>query len=196
MDLAYGSAALERLRDRLHEFSLKEMELVAASDADAVSFMDDWGSQTSLLISPVLWRSFFKPLYKAYCDILHAKGKYVFFHSDGNIEAIYPDLIEIGVNAVNSQLFCMDMEALGAAYAGKIVFWGELDRQFVLPFGTKVEVEAAVARAVRAFIGKDGARQGAAVGRGRRTGVIAQMEWGIADPAANIETAFQAWDRV
>lgn len=35
-----------------------------------------------------------------YCDILHRKGKYAFFHSDGNIEAIYPDLIEIGVDAV------------------------------------------------------------------------------------------------
>jgi len=183
MDLAYGSMELERLREMLDEFNLKELDLVAGSDVDGVMFMDDWGSQNALLISPAMWRNFYKPLYKKYCDLLHAKGKYVFFHSDGNIQAIYPDLIEIGVNAVNSQLFCMDLEGLGAAFAGKIVFWGELDRQHVLPFGTVVEVKAAVRRVAGALLGK------------KRTGVIAQMEWGTADPYTNLEAAYGEWEK-
>ncbi|GIX07793.1 MAG: hypothetical protein KatS3mg115_2196 [Candidatus Poribacteria bacterium] len=98
--------------------------------------MDDWGSQTALLISPAQWREFFKPLYADYCRILHAADKFVFFHSDGHIEAIYGDLIEIGVDAINSQLFCMNIERLGRLYRGKVTFWGEIDRQGVLAFGT------------------------------------------------------------
>lgn len=182
MDLAYGTPEVYRLRDMLHEFNIREMHMWAETDVDGVSFMDDWGSQTSLLISPSQWREFYKPLYKDYCDILREKGKFVFFHSDGNIESIYPDLVEIGVNAVNSQLFCMDIEGLAARHKGKITFWGEIDRQHVLPFGTVDEVRAAVRRVRTAFDDGTG-------------GVIAQCEWGTKDPTENIEAVFDEWAR-
>lgn len=183
MDLAYGEKEIYRLREMLHDFFTKEIEMWSKTDVDGVSFMDDWGSQKSLLISPALWREFFKPLYKDYCDILHSKGKYAFFHSDGNIEAIYPDLIEIGVDAVNSQLFCMDMENLGSKYAGKITFWGEIDRQNILPFGSQEDVRNAVRRVARALLPD------------KRTGVIAQCEWGVKDPKENIIAVFDEWDK-
>lgn len=182
MDLAYGVSEAFKLLEMLHDFYCREMEMWAATDIDGVSFMDDWGSQTSLLISPVMWRSIFKPMYRDYCDILHAKGKYVFFHSDGCIESIYPDLIEIGINAVNSQLFCMNIEELGAKYGGKITFWGEIDRQHILPFGTTDDCRAAVRR-VRAALDK---------GNG---GVIAQCEWGIDTPMANVDAVFDEWNK-
>ena len=182
IDLAYGTREVYRLRDMLHEFYCEEMRLWARTDVDGVSFMDDWGSQQSLLISPDLWRSFFKPLYRDYCEILHSAGKDVFFHSDGNIEAIFPDLIEIGVNAINSQLFCMNIEKVGELYAGKITFWGEIDRQYVLPFGTPDQVREAVRRVRRALDKGQG-------------GVIAQCEWGIRDPKENIIAVFEEWER-
>lgn len=183
MDLAYGEREVYILRDRLHEFYIKEMEMWANTDVDGVSFMDDWGSQINLLISPALWRNFFKPLYKDYCDILHRKGKYAFFHSDGNIEVIYPDLVEIGIDAVNSQLFCMNMEELGNKYAGKITFWGEIDRQNILPFGSVEDVKAAVVRVAKALLKEE------------KSGVIAQCEWGNNDPKANIMTVFEEWNK-
>jgi uroporphyrinogen-III decarboxylase len=180
MDLAYQPAELFTLRDIVHEYFLKEMELWAKMDVDAVGFMDDWGAQNSLLISPDLWRSFYKPLYKDYCDILKKAGKYIFFHSDGHIRAILPDLIELGVNAVNSQLFCMNIEEIGQEFKGKITFWGEICRQNILPFGSVEDVRNAVRR-VRAAL-DDG-----------RGGVMAQCEWGVRDPAANIEAVFETW---
>ena len=183
VDLAYGDKEIYILRDKLHDFSLREMKMWADTDVDAVMFMDDWGTQKTLLISPALWRDFFKPLYKDYCDILHGRGKFVFFHSDGNIESIYPDLIEIGIDAINSQLFCMDVEKLGELYAGKITFWGEIDRQHILPFGTVDEVRNAVKRAAGALL------------KGKRTGVIAQCEWGMKDPRENIEAVFDEWSK-
>jgi uroporphyrinogen decarboxylase len=180
MDLGYQPAELFRLRDMVHEFFMRELELWIQTDVDGISFMDDWGTMHGLLISPVLWRSFYKPLYKDYCDLIHAANKYVFFHSDGNIAAIYPDLIEIGIDAVNSQLFCMDIEELGRRFKGKITFWGELDRQHILPFGTPGDVRAAVHR-LRAAL-DDG-----------RGGVFAQLEWGNDVSAENVAMAFESW---
>ena len=135
-DLAYGTPEVMGLLRQLHEFYVREMEMWAATDVDGVAFMDDWGSQNALLISPAMWREIFKPLYADYCRILRKAGKFVFFHSDGNISSIYPDLVEIGIHAVNSQLFCMNIEELGVRHRGKVTFWGEIDRQHLLPFGT------------------------------------------------------------
>jgi hypothetical protein len=183
MELATPSKQIFRLRDIVHEFFLKELEMWVDTDVDGIMFMDDWGSQENLIISPALWRDLFKPLYKEYCDLIHRKNKYVFFHSDGNIEAIYPDLIELGINAINSQLFCMDIEALGRKHKGKITFWGEIDRQYVLPFGTKEDVTRAVIRVKNALWKPEG-------------GIIAQCEFGLVDPCENIEAVFEVWETI
>ena len=96
-----------------------------------------------MIVSPEYFRNYYKALYKEYSDIAHHYGKYVFMHSDGNISEIIPDLIEVGINALNSQLFCMDIEELGIRFRGKITFWGEIDRQKILPDGTKSDIEDA-----------------------------------------------------
>jgi hypothetical protein len=180
VDLAENRPELWKLREMVHEFFLREMRLWADTDVDGVTMMDDWGTQWALLISPEQWRAFFKPLYADYCAILHDADKDVWFHSDGHIEAVYPDLIEVGVTALNSQLFCMDIERLGRLYKGKVTFWGELDRQGTLAFGTAEQVRNDVRRVRRAL--DDG-----------RGGVIAQCEWGIETPPENIFAAFEAW---
>ena len=180
MDLGYETAEMLQLRDMVHEFFLRELEMWVKTDVDGIEFMDDWGAQRTLLISPKQWRALFKPLYKDYCDLIHSAGKFAFFHSDGHITDIYPDLIEIGVDAVNSQLFCMDIEELGRRFRGQITFWGEICRQDILPFGTPDDVRAAVRR-VRAAL-DDG-----------RGGVFAQCEWGIGVSAENVATVFETW---
>lgn len=180
LDLAYGTREFTRLKELVHEFFLAEIERWSKMDVDGISFMDDWGSQRALLISPAMWREFFKPLYKEYCDLIHAGGKFVFFHSDGCIRSIIPDLIEIGVDALNAQIFCMDLEDLARNFKGRLTFWGEIDRQHLLPFGNPEEVKNGVRRVRRAL--DDG-----------RGGVIAQCEWGLNDPYENIEAVFETW---
>jgi len=181
VELMYGSKDLYQLRKILHDFYMEEIKRWVQTDVDGISFMDDWGSQQSLLISPRLWREFFKPLYKDYCDLIHSKGKYAFMHSDGHIAQIYPELIEVGIDALNSQLFCMDIEDLGKKHKGKITFWGEIDRQYILPFGSKEKVAEAVKRVKNALWMPEG-------------GIIAQCEFGLNDPVQNIETVFETWD--
>lgn len=179
-DIAYGTAQLRTLIDMVHEYYLEDIRGWCSSNVDGVMFMDDWGTNSALLIRPKTWRELFKPLYKEYVSMIHAAGKFAFFHSDGHIAAIYPDLVEIGVDAVNSQLFTMNIEELGRLYKGKITFWGEIDRQHVLPFGSTDEVRAAVRR-VRAAL-QDPAG-----------GVIAQCEWGVDNPSANIRAVYETW---
>ena len=182
LDLGYGSPEVAILLRMLHDFYCREMCMWADTDVDGVSFMDDWGAQTNMLVSPQIFRDMFKPMYRDYCDILHSKGKYAFFHSDGFITPIIPDLIEVGIDALNSQLFCMDIEQLGKQFSGKITFWGEIDRQYILPFGTADEVRDAVRRVRRALDH----------GRG---GVIAQCEWGLNVPSPNIAAVFDEWSQ-
>ena len=175
-----GAADLLRL---LHEFYLRELEFWVRTDVDAIMFMDDWGAQHQLLIPPPVWRALFKPLYRDYCDLAHAHGKFAFMHSDGCITESYEDLIEVGVDALNSQLFVMDLAELERIAKGRITFWGEIDRQHVLPSPDPEVGRAAVRKVVRHLYDPRG-------------GVIAQFEFG---PGANPATAralLEEWDRV
>lgn len=175
-----GGADLLRL---IHEFYLKELEFWVQMDVDAISFMDDWGSQHQLLIPPRIWRELFKPRYKDYCDLAHVHGKFAFMHSDGHILEIYEDLIEVGVDAINSQLFCMDFNQLEQQAKGKITFWGEIDRQHILPSTNPKDGRDAVRKVAQHLYDP----------RGR---IIAQFEFGA---GANPETAlaiFDEWSRV
>ena len=179
LDLAYGTKEIDILRDMIHEYNLRHIEMWLQTDVDAIFMMDDWGARSALLISPELWRALLKPLYKEYCDLVHSRGKYVFFHSDGCIQEVYADVVEIGIDAINSQLFTMDLERIAQQFKGKISFWGEIDR-ITLHRGDTRDVEAAVQR-VRSALGDESG------------GVIAQCEWGKDNPPENIEKVFQTW---
>jgi hypothetical protein len=99
-------------------------------------------------------------------------------HSDGDIRSILPDLIEIGVDAVNCQVGLMTPKAL-APFAGKITFWGEVDRQQLLPFGTPQEVDKAV-RETHAHLWTSG-------------GCIAQCEFGPDANPENVRQVYASW---
>ena len=182
MDIAEQSDEFFQLLNLVNGFFVAQYEQWARTEVDALVMMDDWGSQVSLLISPAAWRRHFKPLYAEYVRIAHAAGKKFFLHSDGYIFDIYEDLIEIGVDAVNSQLFCMDIEAIGRRFGGRIAFWGEIDRQQILPHGTVEETRAAVRR-VKDNLWRNG-------------GCIAQFSFEGETRLTNAEAVFDEWQRL
>jgi len=150
-------------------------------DIDAVAFGDDWGAQMALLISPASWEKLFKPLYKELIDLIKAAGKKVFFHSDGYIFDLYPQFIELGVDAINSQLWCMGVEKVAKDFAGKITFWGEISRQTTLPDGTEEEILAA-GKKMKDLLFLNGG------------GLIGQGEINRDVPLENVRAFTQAWD--
>jgi len=182
VDLVRRPAELSALLGRLHTFYLRELELWARTDINALVMMDDWGSQRSMLVSPTMWRELFKPLYAEYIALAHEHGKYMFMHSDGYILDILPDLAELGLDALNCQIACMGVDHVAECCAGRLTLWGEIDRQQLLPHGTPQDVARAVTE-IKAALDSDG-------------GVIAQCEFGPGARPENVEAVFAAWARV
>ncbi len=180
VDLIEQPPELFELLDRVHELYRKEVEVWASTDVDAIALMDDWGTQNALITSPDIFRKIFKPMYQEYVEIARQSRKYVFMHSDGYIIDIIPDLIEIGIDALNSQIFCMGIKELGRRFRGKITFWGEIDRQQLLPYGSQREIEKAVHEVWNELYAEGG--------------VIAQCEFGLEAKPENVFSVFKTWD--
>jgi uroporphyrinogen decarboxylase len=179
LDLAYGDEHLLRLIELIHQFNCQELEMWAETQVDGIFFMDDWGWQGGLLISPELWRKYFKPLYKEYCRIIKKAGKDVFFHSDGKIEELFGEFVDLGVDAINSQLFCMDLKKL-SSFRGRITFWGEMDRQYLLPYGEHCQIKEAV-ESLKEYLWHQG-------------GLIAQCHWEPGVSEERIRQVCAAWE--
>ncbi len=181
MDLVYKPDNMMQFIKDMHTFYCELLEKWAKTDVDALMCMDDWGAQNNLLISPDMWVEIFKPLYKDYFEIAKRHNKKMFMHSDGFTLDIYPHLIEIGLDALNSQIFCIGVDNL-KEFAGQITFWGEIDRQHILPFGSTTDVKEAV-KSVYENLWKDG-------------GCIAQCEFGPGAKPENVYAVFEEWNKV
>jgi uroporphyrinogen decarboxylase len=140
MDIATDRPEIYQLRDDLLKFNLEWIDRWLELDYQGLHFADDWGTQVNTMMSPSKWRSFFKPAYAAMFSKVKSAGLDVWFHSDGHILALIPDLIELGVDVLNCQSSVMDIDEL-KTYAGKICFRTDIDRQKVLPFVSPAEVK-------------------------------------------------------
>ncbi len=147
--------AAEALFDKLLELKLSFWEIILGELGelvDVVTYADDYGTQTSQLISPDMFRTQIKPRVAA---LLQAQKKLAprakrFFHSDGNVRPLLPDFIEMGVDILNPIQFTatgMDLAALKKDFGQDIVLWGGgVDTQGVLPQGSPQEVRDQVKR--------------------------------------------------
>jgi uroporphyrinogen decarboxylase len=123
-----------------------------------LSMGDDVGTQRGMLMSVRMWRQHLKPRLARVIAAGRAvrPDVLVFYHSDGNMAAIIPDLIEIGVDILNPvQPECMDPAALKAQYGDRLSFWGLIGTQTTLPFGTPSDVAADVRLRIET-VGKGG----------------------------------------
>jgi uroporphyrinogen decarboxylase len=160
LDLGSDEALACAVLDRLLEAKLAfwEMALPRLGDlVDVVSEADDYGTQTSQLISPRMFRRIFKPRLAQLFARIHqlAPHSKLFFHSDGNVRPILPDLIEIGIdilNPVHITATGMEPAALKRDFGADVCFWGGgVETQNVLPFGSPQEVRDNVRRNVEAL---------------------------------------------
>jgi hypothetical protein len=111
----YGAA----LRDMILSVMVRRVQrLCQLPGLDGIHFRDDWGTQQALMISPHLWRTFFKPAYARLFALARDAGKHVWFHSDGVIGTIISDLIEIGVQVLNPQVSVIGREKLASLCRG------------------------------------------------------------------------------
>jgi len=155
MDLASDEVLAGALLDRMVDLKLAfwEMALPQLRDVvDVISEADDYGTQTSQLISPRMFRRIIKPRLARLFGCIHALAPdaKLFFHSCGNVRPLLPDFIEIGVdilNPVHIRATGMEPAALKRDFGEDIVFWGgAVDTQDVLPYGTPDQVRDDVRR--------------------------------------------------
>ena len=137
--------------DRLFELEYEKTRRLYEALPGRVTFSyvaEDFGWQQGLLFSPDVIRSVFIPRMKRMIDLAHQAGVYVFFHSDGAVRPIIPDMIEAGIDVLNPiQWRCpgMDRAELKREFGELIVFHGGVDNQQTLPFGSVEDVRAEVA---------------------------------------------------
>ncbi len=179
-DLALDAEEAYLLRDRMVESALEFLNRAVKTDVDGIHFGDDWGTQISLITSPATWRKFFKPAYARMFEPCRAAGKDVHFHSDGVTWEIMHDLVEVGVNVLNIQHTIMDIRAIAREFGGKVTFRSDLDRQRILPRGSREEIRAHVGEVVEAL----GSYNGGLIGHGEIAPDV---------PLENIRTMFEAW---
>jgi hypothetical protein len=151
IDLYANSGFVNELLDRLLKYRLDMGKRFVELGVDCIQLGDDVGAQTGMLLHPSLWRKYFKPRMKTLIDELKKAGNvYIWYHSDGNVEPIIPDLIEIGVNILNPvQPDCMDPAKLKALYGDKLTLHGTISVQETMHFGSKGDVKREVIKRIQ-----------------------------------------------
>ena len=180
MDIAYESKNLQKLMDGMLAFNLDWIDKWIKLEYDGLHFADDWGEQRRLLVRPDSWRRLFKPVYAEMFKKVHDAGKHVWYHTDGYINDIFPDFIEVGVDVINCQIAVIGHDWISKNARGKIAFRTDIDRQHILPFGSPSEVKDEVQRTFEACGGPKG-------------GIIACGEIGPDVPLENIHAMYEAF---
>lgn len=157
-DLVENPDLAECILEIPYRYHLAAAKRLVEMGVDMVWIGDDVGSQRSMLISPRHWRRFLKPRMADLIASLKAinPAVKVAYHSDGDIRAIIPELIEIGLDVLNPiQPACMDPAELKRLYGNRLCFWGTIDEQETLPFGTPQSVREEVLTRLRT-VGRGG----------------------------------------
>jgi uroporphyrinogen decarboxylase len=149
MDLAEAPDVADHILDIPYRYHLTAAKRLVELGVDMIWTGDDIGTQQRMLISPRHWRRFLKPRMATFIAELKAinPAVKVAYHSDGNILPVIPDLIEIGVDVLNPiQPASMDPAEIKRQFGDRLCFWGTVDEQHTLPFGTPDDVRAEILR--------------------------------------------------
>jgi uroporphyrinogen decarboxylase len=132
---------VHELMNTITGYNIAQIEKACTYDIDGIELGDDWGQQRGLLMGYDSWKEFIYPYLKKTYKLIKDKGKYVFIHSCGDVDELFDDLSNIGVDCFNPfQPEVMDIYSIMKQYHGKMSFWGGLSIQKTLPYGTRDEV--------------------------------------------------------
>ncbi|MCX7590760.1 MAG: uroporphyrinogen decarboxylase family protein [Kiritimatiellae bacterium] len=135
---------------RIKEFYLEYLESIleaAAGGIDMVVTGDDFGAQTGMLISPEMWREFLMPGFREYLGLIRDYNAVTVHHTCGAVTPIIPDMIECGLDVLQSvqpEAAGMTLRALQARFGDKLCFHGGISIQKTLPFGSPEDVRREV----------------------------------------------------
>ena len=156
MDLILNPGFVEELLERITEIQVVLARRFVALGVDGGYLGDDYGAQKGMLFSPDMWRAWFKPRLARVFSVFREAGRPVIMHSDGDIASILPDLVEIGLTALNPvQPEVLDHAWLMRKFGRHLAFCGGVSTQTTLSQGTPPDVQTAVDLCVRT-LARDG----------------------------------------
>ncbi len=158
MDLIQNPDLANRVLDLTYNYHRVVTHKLVEMGADMIWLGDDVGAQNAMLMSPVTWRKYLKPRMADLIAGLKAINPHVkiAYHSDGMIYPIIPELIEIGLDVLNPiQPAAVDPVRLKRDFGDRLSFWGSIDLQHTLPYGTPDDVTAEI-RTRLATLGRSG----------------------------------------
>ncbi len=183
MDMAERPEWVEQLFDRIVDIQLRLGQRFIAAGVDGGYFGDDYGAQRSMLFSPRTWRRLVKPRLARMFSLFADAGLPAILHSDGDIKAILPDLVEIGLTTLNPvQPEVLDHAWLAREYGQKLSFYGGISTQSVMPRDDTELVRKATIECARVL---------AATGTGLVLGPSHRMQSDI--PVANVDAMLDAF---
>jgi uroporphyrinogen decarboxylase len=186
IDMGRDPGYAGELLDRITEIQLVLIRRFIDLGVDGGYFGDDYGGQANMLISPKMWRTLIKPRLARLFAPFRQAGLPVMMHSDGHIEAILPELVEIGLTVYNPvQPEVTDFAWLRQTFGDRLAYYGGVSTQTTLPFGKPDDVREAVSKAARELAPND-------------TGLlIAPSHRMMVDiPMANVEALLEAFARL
>jgi uroporphyrinogen decarboxylase len=147
MDFYDNEDFVNELMDKLVQYHFKVGKKLIELGVDILYIGDDVGGQQNMLISPKLFRKYLKPRYDyLFREWRKIRSNIIFaLHTDGHVEPVIPDYIDIGLDILNPiQPETMDDRRLKREFGEKLSFWGGINVQKTIPFGTPADVVAEV----------------------------------------------------
>lgn len=149
VDLASNELRLTRLADMVLEHNQQIVQQWLSMGVDVMEFGEDLGTQTASMISPKTFRTWVTPVYKELMKPCREAGCHVAFHSDGYIMELIDELIDCGVTIINPQDLCNGIDNLAREVKGRVCIRLDVDRQTIMPFGTRKEIRDLIEEEVR-----------------------------------------------
>lgn len=152
IDIMLNESEVLRLNEMVVNMLAKMIDIYGEIGVDGIMFAEDWGTQESLLINPKTWRKLFKPSFEYIIGRAHERHMHVLMHSCGYIYEIIPDLIEVGVDALQlDQPELMGVERLADEFGGKVAFYCPVDIQKIMQTGDKKIIQDEARKMIQYF---------------------------------------------
>ena len=160
LDMALEEDYVEYLFAKCADFQTEVGIELIRRGVDAIWIGDDFGSQSSLLFSPEMFRTMLKPYYVKMIRAFKAVNPDIIciLHCDGAVKPLLDDIHEIGFtvfNPVQPGVPGHSPQEIKDDFGDKFAFWGAIDQQYLLPHGSDAEVEADIKEKCE-ILGKNG----------------------------------------
>ena len=155
-DMADDDPRLHRLIGMVESFNLAIVRRYVELGADWMGYPEDLGMQVGPLLSPAFFRAFIKPVYERLMAPAREAGCVIHMHSDGDIRALVPDLVDSGVSVLNLQDLVNGVDWIRDNLKGRVCIDLDVDRQNVVRFGRPSDVDDLIRREVETLGSPEG----------------------------------------